>query len=108
VSTQLHGLPAAPGVATGVPWIHRPPEHDGVAMRSIADAAEAAAAELERLAAGLRDEGRPDEAEILDAQALMAIDEELLGAARDREASGGVGAGGGGGEGGGGGGGVIL
>lgn len=91
MSTQLHGLPAAPGVATGVPWIYRPPDPNGVALRSIADAAEEAAAELERLAARLRDEGRADEAEILDAQALMAIDEELLAAARGREASGGSG-----------------
>ena len=88
MSTQLRGLPAAPGVATGVPWIYRPPDPNGVALRSIADAAEEAAAELERLAARLRDEGRPDEAEILDAQALMAIDEELLAAARGREGSG--------------------
>jgi len=91
VSTRLHGLPAAPGVATGAPWIYRPPDANGVALRSIADAAEAAAAELERLAGRLRAEGRPDEAEILDAQALMAIDEELLAAAREREAAGGVG-----------------
>ena len=91
MSTRLHGLPAAPGVATGAPWIYRPPDANGVALRSIADAAEAAAAELERLAGRLRGEGRPDEAEILDAQALMAIDEELLAAAREREAAGGVG-----------------
>ena len=92
MSTLLQGLPAAPGVASGVPWIYRPPDANGVALRSIADAAEAAAAELERLAGSLRDEGRPDEAEILSAQALMAIDEELLTTAREREAAGGIGA----------------
>ncbi|HEX7171025.1 MAG TPA: phosphoenolpyruvate--protein phosphotransferase [Candidatus Limnocylindria bacterium] len=88
MSTQLRGLPAAPGVATGVPWIYRPPAPDEAARLSITDAADAAAAELERLAGRLRVDGRPDEAEILDAQALMAIDEELLAAAREREVGG--------------------
>jgi phosphoenolpyruvate-protein phosphotransferase len=82
MTTELRGLPAAPGVATGAPWIYRPPAADAEPRRSLADAAEEAATELEGLAARLRDEGRPAEAEILDAQALMAIDEELLGAAR--------------------------
>lgn len=91
MSTELRGLPAAPGVASGAPWIYRPPEADGVALRSITEAAESAAAELERLAGRLRDDGRPDEAEILDAQALMAIDPELLGAAREHEAAGDIG-----------------
>jgi len=91
MSTKLRGLPAAPGVASGAPWIYRPPETDGVALRSITEAAESAAAELERLAGRLRDDGRPDEAEILDAQALMAIDPGLLGVAREREATGDIG-----------------
>ena len=55
----------------------------------IADARRAAAAELERLAARLREEGHGGEAEIFDAQALMAVDEELLGGGH---ASGGAGA----------------
>jgi phosphoenolpyruvate-protein phosphotransferase len=75
-------------VATGAPWIYRPTADDGPPRRSLADAAEAASDELEALAARLRDEGRPEEAEILDAQALMATDDALLGAARDRLAEG--------------------
>jgi phosphoenolpyruvate-protein phosphotransferase len=54
----------------------------------IADAARAAAAELERLAARLRDEGNDEEAAIFDAQSLMALDEELIGVAKEREAAG--------------------
>ena len=85
MSSELRGLPAAPGVATGAPWIYRPLVADGTSRRSLADAAEAASTELEGLAARLRDEGRPDEAAILDAQALMATDEALLAAARERQ-----------------------
>ena len=88
MSTELRGLPAAPGIATGAPWVYRPPNADGVERRSIADAAATAAAELGRLAGRLRDEGRTEEAAILDAQALMAGDEELLDAARERQAGG--------------------
>ena len=88
MSAELRGLPAAPGVATGAPWIFRPPAVDAASLRSVGDAAEETVSELERLAYQLRDEGRPDEAEILDAQALMATDEELLGVARDLEAGG--------------------
>jgi phosphoenolpyruvate-protein phosphotransferase len=88
MSAELRGLPAAPGVATGAPWIYRPPAADAEPRRSIADAADEAVAELERLARKLNDEGRPAEAEILDAQALMATDQELLGVARDLEAGG--------------------
>jgi phosphoenolpyruvate-protein phosphotransferase len=89
VSAELRGMPAAPGVASGAPWIYRPPAVDGTTTRmSLADAADAASMELEALASRLRDEGRPDEAEILDAQALMAGDETLLGSARERQAAG--------------------
>ena len=88
MSVELRGLPAAPGVAAGAPWIYRPTAGAGPARRSLADAAEAASAELEALAARLRDEARPDEAEILDAQAMMATDEALLAAARERQAGG--------------------
>jgi phosphoenolpyruvate-protein phosphotransferase len=88
MSVELRGLPAAPGIATGSPWIYRAPPTDAESSVSIADAADAAVAELERLATRLRDEGRPSEAEILDAQALMATDEELLGVALARQAAG--------------------
>ncbi len=89
MSAELRGLPAAPGVASGAPWIYRPPAVDVAAARmALADAAAAASMELEVLARRLRDEGRPDEAEIFDAQALMAGDETLLGSARERQAAG--------------------
>lgn len=88
MTAELHGVPAAPGVATGSPWIHRPPPPGGIATRSIAAAADLAVGELERLGLRLRDEGRLDEAQILEAQALMAADDELLGRARDRQADG--------------------
>ena len=88
MSSELRGVPAAPGVATGSPWIHRPLPADGVARRSISAASEMAVGELERLALRLRDEGRLDEAEILEAQAMMAADDELLGRARERQADG--------------------
>jgi phosphoenolpyruvate-protein phosphotransferase len=88
MTSELRGVPAAPGVATGATWIHRPPPADGVATRSIAAAAELAVGELERLGMRLRDEGRLDEAQILEAQALMAADDELLGRARGRQADG--------------------
>ena len=88
MTARLQGVAAAPGVARAAPWIHRPAEAAGDARVPIADAARAAAAELERLAARLRDEGNDDEAAIFDAQSLMAVDEELVGAAREQEASG--------------------
>ena len=88
MSLELRGLPAAPGVASGAPWIHRPTPTDAIPGRSIADAAAMAAAELDTLASRLRDEGRPDEAGILEAQSMMAADPELLGSAANAESSG--------------------
>jgi phosphoenolpyruvate-protein phosphotransferase len=88
MSARLQGVAAAPGVARAAPWIFRPPDTDGGPRIPIADAARAAAAELERLAARLRDEGNDEEAAIFDAQSLMAVDEELIGVAKEREAAG--------------------
>jgi phosphoenolpyruvate-protein phosphotransferase len=88
MSVQLQGVPAAPGIATGAPWIHRPASADATAERPIADAAAEAADELATLADRLREAGRPDEAGILDAQALMAGDPELVDTARAAEAAG--------------------
>ena len=88
MSVELRGVPAAPGVATGAPWIHHPPPTEAIPARPIADAAAEAADELAGLAARLREGGRPDEAGILDAQSLMAGDPELLDSARDAEAAG--------------------
>ncbi len=88
MSVELRGVPGAPGVATGAPWIHHPDLTEAVPARPLADAAAEAADELEALAARLRDEGRPDEAGILEAQSLMAGDPELLGSASDAVAAG--------------------
>ena len=81
MSLELRGIAAAPGVASAAPWIYRPPSAEDGLGRPVADAAADAAAELEALAATLRDEGSAAEAEILDAQALMAADPELVDAA---------------------------
>lgn len=70
------------------PWIYRPSPSEASSGISLADAAAAAAAEVGALAARLRDHGREAEAEILDAQALMAMDPALLEAAGERAAHG--------------------
>lgn len=81
MSVELHGTAAAPGVASGAPWIHRPSAGAARADMTIADAAAAAGDEVARLAATLRSGGREPEAEILEAQQLMAQDPELIDAA---------------------------
>jgi phosphoenolpyruvate-protein phosphotransferase len=89
MSARLQGVAAAPGVARAAPWIFRPPDAAAGGPRvPIAEAARSAAAELERLAARLRGEGNDEEAAIFDAQSLMAVDEELIGVAKEREAAG--------------------
>ena len=84
---RLRGLPAAPGAAVGPAWVYRAPRPSNGPARSVHlgldEAAEIAAAQLDALAEGLRGAGRPDDAGILDAQALMARDETLLATARD-------------------------
>ncbi|MGI8657630.1 MAG: phosphoenolpyruvate--protein phosphotransferase [Candidatus Limnocylindria bacterium] len=89
MSTELRGTAAAPGVASGAPWIYRPVTEGGEPVTSIADAASVAVSELDALAASLREAGAPEEAEILDAQALMALDPELIDAAAGLVAGGG-------------------
>lgn len=79
MSEPLRGVPAAPGVASAPPWLppapgrgeHRPEIGMG-------EAASRAAAELGELQTRLVAAGRPEEAEIFGAQALMAEDPELL------------------------------
>lgn len=80
----LRGIAAAPGVAAAPP--HRLAAATGMGdARLDLDAAVAvAAAQLDALAARLVADGRPDEGAIFEAQALLARDEELLGAARTR------------------------
>lgn len=84
MSDKLTGVAAAPGVAIAAPWIYRPAVTGSGPLASIDEAAAAAARDLGRLAARLRTDGSVDEGEILDAQALMAADEELIGLARVR------------------------
>ena len=87
MSAVLHGTPAAPGAAIGAPWIHRPAQALR-ATRSLEDAASAAATEIATLAAGLRTSGMEAEAEILEAQSLMATDPTLHDAVRAHAAGG--------------------
>ena len=79
MSEPLRGVPAAPGVASAPPWL--PPTSGGGVLRpevSLGEAASRAAAELAGLRTRLVTAGRPEEAEIFGAQALMAEDPELL------------------------------
>jgi phosphoenolpyruvate-protein phosphotransferase len=87
----LRGVPASSGVAWG-PWI-RVAAHEAPAGGTIdpadadreigrlTDARNAAASELDRLAASLADAGRREEGEIFEAQAMMAADPMLMEAA---------------------------
>ena len=81
----LSGAPASPGLAIGharvlshpseVPARDPGPTREPAAEADHAcEALRLAAAELERIAASLRDDGRPDDAEIVETGALMAAD----------------------------------
>jgi len=95
---RLTGLPAAPGLAIGPVWRYQaanappavpPPVNDATTTRAIIGAAAAgAAAELDALAADLRVRGATEEAGILDAQALMALDPSLIDGAIELAATG--------------------
>lgn len=84
---QLVGTPAAPGSAVGPVWRYRAVEAAvsrnaaEVPPTSIAAAAAAAAAQLRTLAERVRTTGRIEEAEIFEAQALMAADPLIVEAA---------------------------
>ncbi|MGQ0609033.1 MAG: phosphoenolpyruvate--protein phosphotransferase [Chloroflexota bacterium] len=88
MTRALRGTPAAPGAVVAAPWIYRAAVDGAGTGMSLADASAAAAAEVGALAARLRVEGREAEAGILEAQALMAADPALLGAADERVAAG--------------------
>jgi phosphoenolpyruvate-protein phosphotransferase len=102
-SDRVVGRPGAPGIALGPPWWYRPggvagdagvagaaaapAEAPGVAVSVasgaeaeslIRGAAETAAAQLNALAARLCEADRPGDAEILEAQALMAVDPAII------------------------------
>jgi phosphoenolpyruvate-protein phosphotransferase len=70
------------------PWIYQPPPSRGGDRLKLDQASRLAAQELEALARRLRDAGRIEEAGILDAQALIAADPELLQAAARAVAAG--------------------
>jgi multiphosphoryl transfer protein len=81
----LSGAPASPGLAIGHAWIlshpsEEPARDPGPTRDPAAEAAYArealrqAAAELEGIAAALREDGRTDDAEIVETGALMAAD----------------------------------
>jgi phosphoenolpyruvate-protein phosphotransferase len=85
---RIAGIPAAPGIAVGPVWRYRQPGASGVPIVAVPSRAEAelrirgaaaaAASQLEALAAKLRELGHDGEAEILEAQALMAVDPAIL------------------------------
>ena len=95
---RLTGLAAAPGLAIGPVWRYRaanapsavpPAANNATTTRAVlGEAAAEAAAELEALAAGLRARGATEEAGILDAQALMALDPALIDGAIELAATG--------------------
>jgi phosphoenolpyruvate-protein phosphotransferase len=87
VGEALRGLPAAPGIAIGPAWRHRTKATRGTPLLDVRAAAEQAAAELTALADRVRDLGRPDDAAIFDAQALMALDPDLVDEAAARAAA---------------------
>ena len=81
---RLVGLGAVAGIAVAPAWRYReqapeavtPPAGDpGEAIRAAAAAAEA---QLEALAARIRDAGRPDDAGIFEAQAVLATDPTIV------------------------------
>ncbi len=85
---RVLGAAAAPGIAVGPIWRYRPRGAAGVpivavptrgeAQLRIRGAAAAAASQLEALGLRLRELGRAGDAEILEAQALMAVDPAIL------------------------------
>jgi phosphoenolpyruvate-protein phosphotransferase len=81
---ELRGLGAAPGIAIGPVWRYRHGAARGTPLPDVRAAADRAASELLALAERVRGLGRGDEAEIFDAQALMAVDPMLLDEAEAR------------------------
>jgi phosphoenolpyruvate-protein phosphotransferase len=75
-------------VAVAPPWAYQPPSSRGSDRVGLDQASRLAAQKLEVLARRLRDAGRVEEAGILDAQALIATDPELLQAAARAVAAG--------------------
>ena len=96
-SVRLHGIAASPGVAIGPIWRYRPPQMETAsgaagstalpgqsaaaaldAVPRLRSASEESARQLGALAARIRELGRTNEAEIFEAQALIATDAALI------------------------------
>jgi phosphoenolpyruvate-protein phosphotransferase len=88
MSGRITGSPAAPGIAVGPTWRYRPRGAAGVPVVAVTSRGEselrirrasgAAAAQLQALAARLCELNHPGDAEILEAQALMAVDPAIV------------------------------
>ena len=86
-------MPAAPGIAVGPAWRHDQARGATEPLLDLRAAADRAAAELTALAERVRSAGRGDDAEIFEAQAVMALDPMLLDDAEERVAAAGGAAG---------------
>ncbi len=86
--TRLRGVAAAPGVAHAPAARLEPGGPTAAAARDLDGAVAEAVAQLDAIATRLRSAGRGDEADIFDAQAMLAADEMLLDAARAEMAGG--------------------
>ena len=90
----VRGQAAAPGAAIGKVWRHRALESAAAGgtpeqeQESVDRGFRSAAQELERLAASLRSDGHLADADIVEANLMMASDPSLLNAARARAAAG--------------------
>ena len=91
---RLAGLGAVSGIAIAPAWRYRE-QAAGAATPAVGDpgdairaAASAAEAQLEALAARIRDAGRPDDAGIFEAQAVLATDPTIVDEALARVAAG--------------------
>ncbi|HEX7497968.1 MAG TPA: phosphoenolpyruvate--protein phosphotransferase [Candidatus Limnocylindrales bacterium] len=97
ISGPVSGRPGAAGIAIGPIWIYReapggstnrPDAPATNAAAAILDAAKEAGRQLHDLAERVRGLGRPEDAEILEAQSVMASDPDLLDAAVTRVTAG--------------------
>ena len=75
---ELTGVGAAPGIAVGPIWRHAGGASGGQPVLDVRLAAELASGELLALAARVRAAGRTEDAEIFEAQSMMALDPMVL------------------------------
>ncbi len=91
---RLQGLGAVAGVASAPAWRYREQASDATAQAhadpaaAIRAAASAAEGQLDALAARIREAGRPDDAGIFEAQAVLATDPTIVDGALERVAAG--------------------